>query len=66
MSVAKTIEVISSSSDSIEAAVRDGVKKVGETVQDIEGVWVKDTKAVVRDNQISEWRVTMVVTFIVK
>lgn len=65
MAVAKTIEVISSSSESIEAAVRDGVKKVGETVQGIEGVWVKDTKAVVRDNQISEWRVTMVVTFIV-
>ena len=65
MAVAKTIEVISSSSESIEAAVRDGVKKVGETVKDIEGVWVKDTKAVVRDNQISEWRVTMVVTFIV-
>lgn len=65
MAVAKTIEVISSSSDSIEAAVRDGVKKVGETVQGIEGVWVKDTKAVVRENQISEWRVTMVVTFIV-
>ena len=65
MAVAKTIEVISSSSESIEAAVRDGVKKVGETVQGIEGVWVKDTKAVVRDSQISEWRVTMVVTFIV-
>lgn len=65
MAVAKTIEIISSSSESIEAAVRDGVQKVGETVKGIEGVWVKDTKAVVRDNQISEWRVTMVVTFIV-
>ena len=65
MAVAKTIEVISSSSESIEAAVRDGVRKVGETVQNIEGVWVKDTKAVINNNQVAEWRVTMMVTFIV-
>lgn len=65
MAVAKTIEIVSSSTESIEGAVRDGVRKVGETVQGIEGVWVKDTKAVVRDNQISEWRVTLMVTFIV-
>ena len=65
MSVAKTLEIISSSTDSIEAAVRDGIAKVGETVNGIEGVWVKGTKAVVRDNKITEWRVNMRVNFIV-
>jgi flavin-binding protein dodecin len=65
MSVAKTLEIISSSTDSIEAAVRDGIAKVGETVNGIEGVWVKGTKAVVRDNKITEWRVTLKITFIV-
>ena len=65
MSVAKTLEIISSSTDSIEAAVRDGIAKVGETVNGIEGVWVKGTKAVVRDNKITEWRVTLKVTFVV-
>jgi len=65
MSVAKTLEIISSSTDSIEAAVRDGVAKAGETIKGIEGVWVKGTKAVVRDNKITEWRVTLKITFIV-
>ena len=66
MAVAKSIEVISSSSTGIEDAVKSGVAKVAETVSGIEGVWIKDTKAVVRDNRVSEWRVTLVVTFLVQ
>lgn len=65
MAIAKTIEVIASSTQGMEAAVRDGIAKVGETIDNIEGAWVKDTKVVVRDGSVAEWRVTMVVTFIV-
>jgi flavin-binding protein dodecin len=65
MSVAKNIEVISSSTDSIEDAIRSGIAKVSETVKGIEGAWVKDTKVVVRDAKVTEWRVTLMVTFIV-
>lgn len=66
MAVAKVIEVISSSTESIEHAIRDGVAKCGETVKDIESVWVKDTKGVVRNNQVVEWRVILAVTFLVR
>ena len=45
MAVAKTVEIISSSTESVEAAVRDGVAKAGETIKGIEGAWVKGTKA---------------------
>lgn len=65
MAIAKTIEVIASSTQGIEAAIRDGIAKVGETVDNIEGAWVKDTKVVVREGNVAEWRVAMVVTFIV-
>jgi hypothetical protein len=65
MSVAKTIEIVASSTSGIEDAVRSGIAKVGETLDNIEGAWVKDTKAVVRDNSVTEWRVTLAVTFIV-
>ena len=65
MAVAKTIEIISSSTESIEAAVRDGIAKASETVNGIEGAWVKGTKAIVRDNKVVEWRVIIKVTFIV-
>lgn len=65
MAVAKTLEIISSSTESIEAAVRDGIAKASETIQGIEGAWVKGTKAIIRDNKIAEWRVTLKITFIV-
>ncbi len=65
MAVAKTVEIISSSTESIEAAIRDGIAKASETINGIEGAWVKGTKAIVRDNRVVEWRVTIKLTFIV-
>jgi flavin-binding protein dodecin len=65
MAVAKSIEVISSSTSGIDDAVRSGIAKVGETVNGIQGAWVKGTKVVVQDNAVTEWRVTLKVTFLV-
>jgi flavin-binding protein dodecin len=64
MSIAKTIEIISSSSESIEHAVKDGLVRARKTIDNIEGVWVKDIKAYVRDGELIEWRVIMVLTFV--
>ena len=66
MSVAKTSEISSSSSKSFEDAVRIGIRKMAETVENIEGAWVKEQKVVVKDGEVDEYRVTMKVTFIVK
>lgn len=65
MAVAKTIEIIAGSPEGIEAAIRAGISKAGETVKGIEAAWVKDTKVVVSGDKVSEWRVTLAVTFIV-
>ena len=65
MAVAKTIEIISGSSKGIEDAIQGGITKASETVKKIEGAWVKDTKVVVRDSRVTEWRVTLAVTFVV-
>lgn len=65
MAVAKTVEIISSSTESIEAAVRDGIAKAAETIKGIESAWIQGTKAIVRDNEVAEWRVTLKITFIV-
>ena len=66
MAIAKTIEIIAASTEGIEAAVRSGILKASETVKDIEGAWVKDTKVIVKDTKVIEWRVTLAVTFIVR
>ena len=66
MAVAKTIEIISGSAKGIEDAVQAGIAKVAETVKRVEGAWVKDTKVVVSDGRVAEWRVTLAVTFVVE
>lgn len=66
MAVAKTIEIISTSSTSFEDAVKQGVAKASETVDGVQGAWVKDTEVAVSGNQVSEWRVRMKITFLVK
>ena len=65
MAVAKTIEIIAGSSNGIEDAIRAGIAKAAESVDNIEAAWVKDTKIVVQNGAVAEWRVTLAVTFIV-
>lgn len=66
MSIAKVIEVIANSTTGFEDAVSTGITKAAETVQGIEGAWVKDTKVIVSGGKITEWRVILAITFLVR
>ena len=66
MSVAKVIEVTSSSSKSFEDAVQEGISKAGKTVDKISGAWISEQKVTVEKGKIKEYRVTMRVTFLLK
>ena len=67
MSIAKIIEINASSNTSVEDAVRSGLKKCAESVKNIKGAWVNETKVVTDDaGNVIEWRVNMRVSFIVE
>ena len=66
MSVAKVIELTAASPKSIEDAVEAGVKRADQTLDQVEGVWVQEIKAVVKNGKVAEWRVNMKVTFLLK
>ncbi len=66
MSVARVTEIISSSTKSFEDAVRVGVKRASETLDNVEGAWVKDQNVVCEGGKVKEYRVVMKVTFILK
>ncbi len=66
MTVAKVIELTSASAKSIEDAVEQGIQRADATLDQIEGVWVQEIKAVVKKGKIVEWRVNMRVTFVLK
>ena len=66
MSVAKVIEIIASSDKSFDDAVAQGVAQAGKSVENITSAWVQDHKVTVTKGAISEWRVNLKVTFVIK
>lgn len=63
MAVLKVIEVLSSSEKSWEDAAASAVKIASKTVKEIRSVYVQDMSAVVTKNKITEFRVTVKITF---
>jgi len=66
MAVAKVTEIISSSTKSFEDAVAAGIKRANKTLKNVRGAWIADQKVEVSKGKITEYRVTMRVTFVLK
>jgi flavin-binding protein dodecin len=64
MSVAKVIEISSSSSKSFEDAIKEGVARAGKTLNNIEAAWIKEQQVTVAKGKITGYRVNMMVTFV--
>ena len=63
MAVLKVIEILANSDKSWEDAARQAVKHASQTVKNIKSVYVKDQSATVKNDEISQFRVTLKVTF---
>lgn len=66
MSVAKVVEVSASSPTSFEDAVKAGIEKAGESLRGIRGAWVSEEKVEVEDGKITEFRVTLRISFVLE
>lgn len=66
MAVAKIIEIISGSKKSFDDAVKQGIERVNDSVTEVSGAWIKDQRVVVSKGKVTEYRVVMKVTFMVK
>lgn len=65
MSVARVTEIISSSSESFEDAVKSGIKRANKTLKNVKGAWVEGQKVSCdSDGRIKEYRVILKVSFI--
>lgn len=64
MSVAKVTEIIASSNESFDDAVKQGIARASKTLKNISSAWVKDQKVLVKDGKVTEYRVVMKVTFV--
>ena len=64
MSVAKVVEILASSPNGFDDAVKTGVERAAKTLDGIKGAWVQDQQVVVENGKVTEFRVALKVTFV--
>lgn len=64
MSVARVTEISSTSSQSFEDATKQGLERAAKTLRNIQSAWIKDQNIMMKDDRIHEYKVNMLVTFI--
>ncbi len=63
MTILKVIEVMAYSEKSWEDATRKAVTTAAKTVKNIRAVYVQDMSAVVKDNDVTEYRANVKISF---
>ncbi|MFY7671087.1 dodecin family protein [Tenacibaculum sp. MEBiC06402] len=66
MAVMKVIEVLANSEKSWEDATQKAIKQASKSVKNIKSAFVQSQSVVVNDDEVSEFRVNLKITFEVK
>ena len=67
MSIAKVVEITSTSPGSFEDAIRKGISKAQKTIDNVRGAWISEQKVILaEDGTIKHFRVDMKLTFILE
>jgi flavin-binding protein dodecin len=66
MTVARVTEIISASDKSFDDAVKEGIARASQTIENIKEAWVASQRVVVENGRIVEYRVTLNVTFVLR
>ena len=66
MSVATVTEISATSTQSFDDAVKQGLARASKTLRNIQSAWVKEQTVKVTNGEIENFRVNMMVTFILE
>jgi flavin-binding protein dodecin len=64
MSVAKVSEIIASSKKNFDDAIERGIQRANKTLKNVQSAWVKDQYVQIKGGKIDEYRVALMITFI--
>jgi len=64
MSVAKNIEITSTSPSSFEDAIEKGIARASKTIKNVRGAWIKDQKINIENGVATEYQVAMILSFV--
>jgi flavin-binding protein dodecin len=66
MSVARIVEISSTSEKSFEDAILQGVARASKTLREVRSAWVKEQEVQVKDGKITSYKVNLKVTFVLE
>ena len=66
MTVARVTEISATSDTSFEDAINAGIRRATSTLKGVEGAWVKDMNVLMRDGQITGYKVNLAITFVLQ
>lgn len=64
MSIAKVSEISTTSTQSFEDAIRQGIARANKTLRNVRSAWVKEQQVRVQEGAIVEYQVNLMVTFV--
>jgi len=64
MAIGRVTEITSTSTKSFDDAVALGIKRATKTLENVTSAWIKDHEVVVEGDAITEYKVRMMVTFL--
>jgi flavin-binding protein dodecin len=66
MSVARVTEISSTSPQSFEDAIRQGLVRATKTLRGVTSAWIKDQRVKLENGRVTEYQVNMEVTFVLE
>lgn len=64
MAIGRVTEITSTSNKSFDDAVALGIQRATKTLENVTSAWIKDHEVVVEGDKITEYKVRMMVTFL--
>ena len=66
MSIARITEISSTSKESFEDAIRQGITRATRTLRNVRSAWIKEQTVRVEDGRIAEFQVNLMITFVLE
>lgn len=64
MAVARVTEISSTSTQGFDDAIKQGITRATKTLRNVRSAWVKEQRVDIRNDQIAEYQVNLMVTFV--
>lgn len=64
MSVAKVIEISSTSKKGFEDAITQGIARASKTVENVRAAWVKEQRVTIENGKVQDYQVNLQITFL--